>query len=110
MAVFGALAMGRLRSNPLGWIVASMLVLVAVRPALTAPRTLPVVDLDLYNAGKWVRANVGQSCVDYLVNDAETAYWLHLAVLGNPRSSARMEEMDRYQPRLCDCRCADVTG
>jgi hypothetical protein len=66
---------------------------------LTVPRALPVVDLDLYDAGKWVRANVGQTCVDYLVRDAETAYWLHLAVLGNPRSTARMEEIDRYEPR-----------
>ena len=82
-----------------GWIIAALLVLVAVRPALTAPRTVPVVDLDLYQAGKWVRANVGETCVDYLVADAETAYWLHLAVLGNPRSSARMEEIDRYEPR-----------
>jgi hypothetical protein len=89
---------GESKASP-GWIVAALLLLVAVRPALTAPRTLPVVDLDLYQAGKWVRAHVGQRCVDYLVNDAETAYWLHLAVLGNPRSSARMEEMDRYEPR-----------
>jgi hypothetical protein len=99
MAVFGALAMGRLRSPTVGWILASVLVLIAVRPALTAPRTLPIVDLDLYDAGKWVRANVGQRCVDYLVADPETAYWLHLAVLGNPRSSPRMDEMDRYEPR-----------
>jgi asparagine N-glycosylation enzyme membrane subunit Stt3 len=81
-----------------GWIVSALLVVIAVPPALTAPRAVPVVDLDLYQAGKWVRANVGQSCVDYLVADAETAYWLHLAVLGNPRSSARMEEIDRYEP------------
>ena len=99
MALFGAVAISRLRSNTIGWIAASVLVLVAVRPALTAPRPLPIVERDLYDAGKWVRANVGQSCVDYLVNDAETAYWLHLAVLGNPRSSARMAEMDRYEPR-----------
>ena len=42
---------------------------------------------------------MGQTGVDYLVADAETAYWLHLAVLGNPRASARMEEIDRYDPR-----------
>lgn len=105
MAIFGALAIAdvrrhlRERTNIPGWILASVLVLVAVRPALTAPRTLPIVTLDLYEAGKWVRANVGQTCVDYLVNDAETAYWLHLAVLGNPRSSERMKEVDRYEPR-----------
>jgi hypothetical protein len=82
-----------------GWIVATVLLVIAVRPALTAPRAVPVLDLDLYRAGKWTRANIGQSCVDYLVGDAETAYWLHLAVLGNPRASARMQEIDVYDPR-----------
>jgi hypothetical protein len=82
-----------------GWIIAAVLLIAAVRPALTAPRAVPVIDLDLYEAGKWTRANIGQTCVDYLVADAETAYWLHLAVLGNPRSSQRMIEIDRYEPR-----------
>ena len=82
-----------------GWIVATMLLVTAVRPALTGPRVVPVVDTDLYQAGKWTRANIGQTCVDYLVGDAETAYWLHLAVLGNPRGSARMQQIDVYDPR-----------
>ena len=43
--------------------------------------------------------NGGAACADYLVADAETAYWLHLAVLGNPRASERMREIDRYDPR-----------
>ena len=83
----------------LGWIIAALLMILVARPALNAPRVIPVVDLDLYEAGKWTRANVGQTCVDYLVGDAETAYWLHLAVLGNPRASDRMIEIDRYDPR-----------
>ena len=70
-----------------------------MRPALTAPRPIPVVDLDLNAAGQWLRANGGATCSDYLVADAETAYWLHLAVLGNPRSAERMRELDRYEPR-----------
>ena len=82
-----------------GWIIAAILLVVAVRPAVTAPRAVPVVDLDLYDAGTWTRANIGQTCVDYLVADAETAYWLHLAVLGNPRATDRMIEIDRYEPR-----------
>ena len=82
-----------------GWIIATVLVILVARPALNAPRVIPVVDLDLYEAGKWTRANVGQTCVDYMVGDAETAYWLHLAVLGNPRVSDRMIEIDRYDPR-----------
>jgi hypothetical protein len=82
-----------------GWILATLLLILVARPALTAPRVIPAVDLDLYEAGKWTRANVGQTCVDYLVADAETAYWLHLAVLGNPRATDRMIEIDRYDPR-----------
>ena len=54
---------------------------------------------DLNVAGQWLRRNGGASCSDYLVADAETAYWLHLAVLGNPRSSERMRDIDLYDPR-----------
>ncbi len=85
--------------EPIGWLMAALLVIVAVRPALSAPRSIPVVDLDLNAAGQWLRANGGGTCSDYLVADAETAYWLHLAVLGNPRSTERMRELDRYDPR-----------
>lgn len=103
MAVLGALGfvrlLGRSRiSDTVGWGLAAVL-LIAVRPAFTEPRTIPVVDLDLYQAGKSLRSQGVAACVDYLVSDAETAYWLHLAVLGNPRASARMQEIDRYDPR-----------
>ena len=99
-AVLAAVAVAKVDSkNVLGWLIAAVLILVVARPALMAPRPVPIVTLDLYDAGKWTRANIGQTCVDYLVGDAETAYWLHLAVLGNPRGSERMLEMDRYQPR-----------
>jgi len=83
----------------LGWVIAALLVILVVRPVLNAPRSIPVVDLDLNAAGQWLRANGGGTCSDYLVADAETAYWLHLAVLGNPRSTERMRELDRYDPR-----------
>ena len=86
-------------SEAIGWLFAALLLIVAVRPALTMPRPVPVVDLDLNAAGQWLRANAGATCSDYLVSDAETAYWLHLAVLGNPRSAERMRELDRYEPR-----------
>jgi hypothetical protein len=86
-------------SEPIGWLLAAVLIVVVVRPALAAPRSIPVVDLDLNAAGQWLRSNGGAACADYLVADAETAYWLHLAVLGNPRSGERMRELDRYEPR-----------
>jgi hypothetical protein len=85
--------------DPLGWLLAAALLAVVVRPALAAPREIPVIDLDLRAAGQWLRANKAATCTDYLVVDAETAYWLHLAVLGNPRAGERMSEVDRYEPR-----------
>jgi hypothetical protein len=102
MGVLGAVALERVLARSriaetVGWIVAALL-LVAVRPAFNAPRSVAVVDLDLHAAGKSLRSQGITTCVDYLVSDAETAYWLHLAVLGNPRASARMEEIDRYEP------------
>ena len=104
MAVLGALAMARLMgatpvADSIGWVMAAALVAAAARPALATPRAVPAVSEDLYQAGKWMRANVGSSCADYLVSDPETAYWLHLAVLGNPRSSERTRELDRFDPR-----------
>ncbi|HEX6164997.1 MAG TPA: hypothetical protein VFZ31_16635 [Vicinamibacterales bacterium] len=85
--------------EPLGWLIAAALLVLVVRPALSAPREVPIVDLDLHAAGQWLRQNDGAACADYLVAEAETAYWLHLAVLGNPRSGERMIELDRYDPR-----------
>jgi hypothetical protein len=104
LAILAALALSRLGRGSkgheaIGWLLASILLVIAVRPAIGAPRTVPVIDLNLYAAGRWVRANGGASCADYLVADAQTAYWLHLAVLGNPRASERMREVDRYEPR-----------
>ena len=90
---------GRAAHGPLGWLFAALLLVIVVRPALTAPRQIPVVDLDLNAAGQWLRADGGAACSDYLVADAQTAYWLHLAVLGNPRSAERMRDLDRYEPR-----------
>ena len=103
MAVLGAIAIARVAGatragDAAGWLVAGALLAVTARPALTAPRPIPVVNSDLNAAGQWLRANGGATCSDYLVADAETAYWLHLAVLGNPRSSERMREIDRYEP------------
>jgi hypothetical protein len=111
LAVLGGLALGRLlagfdaraaagpRAQFGGWIVAAILMVVIVRPAFREPRGVPIVSTDLYQAGRWARDHAGPACVDYLVADANTAYWLHLAVLGNPRASSRMAEVDRYDPR-----------
>jgi hypothetical protein len=103
LAVLAAIALARLAARarmhePAGWLLAAALVVIAVRPALAAPRSIPFVDLDLNAAGRWVRSNGGAACTDYLVVDAETAYWLHLAVLGNPRSTERTRDLDLFAP------------
>ena len=104
LAVLAAYALARVTRaarthEAAGWLVAAALLVVAVRPVLSTPRSIPVVDLDLRAAGQWLRARGGAACSDYLVADAETAYWVHLAVLGNPRSAERMRELDIYEPR-----------
>lgn len=81
------------------WVAAVAVAVAAVPPLLTAPRPVPVVSLDLYEAGRWTREHLGTACVDYLVPNADTAYWLHLAVLGNPRASARTAEVDAHDER-----------
>jgi len=106
LAVLGALALHAVVSRAAvpvqaaaGWLLAAVLMVTIVRPVINAPRAVPVVSVDLYDAGRWMRANVGASCADYLVSSADTAYWLHLAVLGNPRSTPRTAEIDHFDPR-----------
>ena len=62
----------------------------------------PVVSNELFAAGLWARTHVPVGCVDYLVGNEYTAYWLHLAVLGNPRISSRTGDDDTFltQPSM----------
>ncbi|MFN8475430.1 MAG: hypothetical protein U0822_24815 [Anaerolineae bacterium] len=54
----------------------------------------------LYGAVTWTRQNLPGACVDYLVNYAITAYWLHLE-LGNPRVNDRTSQaINFYEQRL----------
>ena len=93
--------MPRLSTSVATGAVIVVLVLVA-RPLAQAPARLhplpPAVSLPLYDAGRWARAHVPAGCVEYLVGDDETAYWLHLAVLGNPRMSDRTGNNATYEP------------
>ena len=84
------------------WLfLAAALVLVAT-PLVARPRRLhplpPAISLPLYDAGRWARASLPPGCLEYLVGDDETAYWLHLAVLGNPRMSDRTADNSTYEP------------
>ena len=78
------------------WIAVFVLGL-AVRADLPRrSRIRPVVSTDLAAAGIWARAHLPVHCVDYLVGNDYTAYWLHLAVLGNPRISSRTGDDDTF--------------
>jgi hypothetical protein len=66
-----------------------VLAILTLRPALTAPQPKPVVTERLYQAGVWARTHVDPACVDYLVDDEYSAYWLHLGVLRNARADPR---------------------
>jgi hypothetical protein len=71
------------------WSAAIVLTFVVRDDLPTRSNRRPVLSEDLAAAGQWARAHVPVDCVDYLVGNEYTAYWLHLAVLGNPRISAR---------------------
>jgi hypothetical protein len=86
-------------SRTLPWAFVAILAIAIARPLVAAPRPKPIVSQPLYLAGQWARANVAPACVDYLVNNVYTAYWLHISVLGNARAAPRSGDDDTYQPR-----------
>jgi hypothetical protein len=86
-------------SRTLAWTFVAILAIAIARPLVAAPRPKPIVSTPLYVAGGWARANVAPGCVDYLVNNLYTAYWLHLSVLGNARAAPRSGDDNTYQPR-----------
>ena len=79
-----------------GWSAAVLAAGLGVATAASTPLPPPIVTRDLDAAGRWARAHLPPACVDYLVDNAEQAYWLHLAVMGQPRSSARTADLDGY--------------
>jgi hypothetical protein len=101
-AVLGALGLAsilgwsRAAALPAAWTMSIVVIALGVRAAASRPVPQPLVSIDLDRAGRWARANLEPACVDYLVDDAEQAYWLHLAVMGQPRSSTRTADIDGY--------------
>jgi hypothetical protein len=86
----------------LAWAIAVSALLFVARPLAGAPKSLivakhPATSLELEEAGKWARAHVDPHCIEYLVGDDNTAYWLHLAVLGNPRRGSRTGDNATYE-------------
>ncbi|HUR33117.1 MAG TPA: hypothetical protein VM032_04930 [Vicinamibacterales bacterium] len=96
------LAGGPARQTMAAWLLVLSTFVFVSRPLLRHATPLhplpPAVSLPLYEAGQWALANVPRACVEYLVGDDETAYWLHLAVLGNPRMSDRTGNNATYEP------------
>jgi len=73
-----------------------------VAPSARAAATLdarPAVSQPLFLAGTWAREHVPPSCVEYLVGDGYTAYWLHLSVLGNQWMSPRTGDNSTFSQR-----------
>jgi hypothetical protein len=102
-AVLAALALARVVATAprsMGGAVAGTLcaasVLFGARHVASAPVSPSITTRDLQEAGRWARTRLDPVCVDYVVRDAERAYWLHLAVMGGVRASARTAELDRY--------------
>jgi hypothetical protein len=84
------------------WALIGLVLAAVSRPLLRTRARLhplpPAVSLPLYEAGAWARSHIPPGCIEYLVGDDETAYWLHLAVLGNPRMSDRTGNNSTYEP------------
>jgi len=79
------------------WLLLAVFGIAVARTTLRVPRPTPTISESLLRAGQWARANTNAHCIDYLVADGYTAYWLHLAVLGNSRAAARSLENDTYE-------------
>jgi hypothetical protein len=77
------------RSEAGAWTLFVALAMAVARPLAHQPRVKPVVTQPVFLAAEWTRARISSDCVDYLVSDGYTAYWLHLAVFGNPRAAGR---------------------
>jgi hypothetical protein len=84
------------RPAPGAWLAALVVLGTGLRAATAVPVPPSIVSSDLEAAGGWARENLPAACVDYVVRDAEQAYWLHLAVMGQPRSSVRTADLDNY--------------
>jgi hypothetical protein len=83
-------------ARPAAWATAALVMVTGLRAAAAAAPPPPLVTVDLDAAGRWARAHLPPACVDYIVDNAEQAYWLHLAVMGQPRSTARTADIDGY--------------
>jgi hypothetical protein len=84
------------------WAALAMLLPVGVA-TLAVQRGLPLhvfsaVTEPVYQAGLWTKAHLPNGCVDYMVDHWVTAYWLHVAILGNARATPRTDAITNNLP------------
>ena len=89
----------RLQNAAAAWVAVAAIGVAAARPLAAAPRPKPVVTDDVLHAAEWAKAHASPACIDYLTRDLYTAYWLHLAVLGQPRASGRAMDDATFEPK-----------
>ena len=100
LAVAGAIAVSRAARQSVGaWAMVALLTVMVGGVVVATPRPTPIMSATLQEAGRWARANVPPACVDYLVSDDDSAYWLHLVVLGNPRGAKRSLLAETFEPQ-----------
>jgi hypothetical protein len=80
------------------------------RGLIKEPRAKPVVSQSMVLAGRWARENLPAACIDYLVQDDDSAYWLHLAVLGNARQTDRTRDAATFDPKAALIRWIQPAG
>ena len=111
LAMAAVIALARVsRTRSWAVAVAAMSIALAVREVAAMPPAAPTVRRDLWAAGEWARAHTSPACVDYLVANEYTAYWLHLAVLGNARSAARSTDQGTYDTQASFARWLSDAG
>ena len=107
-----ALAVNRIsrRHAVIAWVIAAATLTFAVDDLREKRRQEPIVTPDLYAAGVWAREHFAPEQIDYLVANEYTAYWLHLAVLRNPRMSERTADNDLYRTEAAFARWIEDAG
>jgi hypothetical protein len=86
-----------LRSRVWSAALALFVVVAATRQIAAMPPLRPTISRELWQAALWIRDRAPANCVDYLVGNEYTAYWLHLAVLRNPRADVRSTDDATYE-------------
>jgi hypothetical protein len=110
--VIAAIAVGvsiAVKTRVVAWAMVVVVVATGIPAVTTTTSSTPVVSHDLWRAGRWARENLRPACVDYLVANPDTAYWLHLAVMGNRRASERSVD-DTFATHLAFERWLTGTG